>query len=343
MSNALWVKFENHALNEGLSENRIKKLKTMFNLISKYVDLAKADRPKLEKFIFKLNRNDLKRENGENYSGSTKADVKKFLRQFFKWYKGDNETYPKEVSWIKTRIPKEEIPKEKPIIDIKDLVKLSQRFSKPELQILTLLLFDSGFRIQEMQSCLKKDLTWEEFDDGESCWWIKCNKSKTYARKIPIPLFTSSINAWVNSTEFKAKGQNDPLVKFSYTKFLQNLGIYSKEIIGEKLSCHCLRHSSATYYAKEYAGNVPQLAQRFGWSFDAKELKTYVRMSGSFNKLGAKVSHQNKLTELTKKLDKQQEQIQTMAKLLFEQFGKRDNVKKEEISKDELEKIFKGA
>lgn len=66
----------------------------------------------------------------------------------------------------------------------------------------------------------------------------------------------------------------------------------------KKITPHCLRHSSATYYAKEYNGNVPMLAQRFGWSFDASELKTYVRLSGTYNIEGAKVSYRNQVSKL---------------------------------------------
>jgi integrase len=319
MSKGLWDKYEKHVRNEGLSLNRIKKLRTMFNLVNKYVDMSKAKRDIIEDFIHKLNANTYKRTNGSSYSGSTKQDVKKFLRQFFKWYKGDNEYYPKEVSWIKARIPKDERPAEKPIVEIHEAVKLSKMFKKYDNEILTLLLFDSGFRIQEMMSVKKKDLTWEPFDDDKSCWWIKCNVSKTFPRKIPIPLFTEVISSFAQSESFRAKADSDDLLDFSYKKYSENIKKFSLKLFDKPITCHCLRHSSATYYAKDYAGNVPVLAQRFGWGFDAKELKTYVRMSGAFNKAGAKVSHQNAVVKLKAELEKEREDRQKTERVLKQQ------------------------
>lgn len=315
----LWIKFESHLLNEGISSIRRKKLKTMYNVALRGLDLSTATRENIEKFISELNRNEFKKIDGTSYSGNAKKDIKKFLKQFFKWYKGDNEYYPKEVSWIKTKIAKDEEPEERPIIELTEIPKLAKLFKKYDYQILTLLLFDSGFRIQEMMSVKKKDLTWEEFDDGKKCFWIKCNKSKTFPRKIPVPLFTEDISSFFNSAEYNAKGADDLLLEIKYDGYRKMLKKYGNSLIGRPLTPHCLRHSSATYYAREYAGNVPLLAQRYGWSFDARELKVYVRKSGAYNKQGAKISYRNDVTKLKEELRKIKEQSESEQKELAKQ------------------------
>lgn len=158
---ALWERFHNHMLNEGATQNRIAKLKQMFKTCQRGLPKGyeASKREDIETFMNKLNRNEFKTTKNNNYSGSSKADIKKFLRQFYKWLKGNNEVYPKEVSWLKARISKDEMPEEKPVISPNEALKLANSFSDIRYKILVLLLFDSGFRIQEMLSVKKKDLT----------------------------------------------------------------------------------------------------------------------------------------------------------------------------------------
>lgn len=317
----LWTKYEDHLLNEQLSKVRRKKLKVMFNTVSRGLDLATAERPDVENFINKLNRNKFTRQDGTPYKGYVKQDIKKFLKQFYKWYKGDNEFYPKQVSWLKTRIAKDEKPGERPVIEKSEVPKLAKMFKKYDYQMAVYLQFDSGFRIQELMSVRKRDLSWEDFDEGKKCFWISCNMSKTFTRKIPIPLFTEDITAYLSNYTYLGKNDDDKLFDINYVYYTNKLKEYSKQLFGEKriITSHNLRHSSATYYAQEYAGNVMLLAQRYGWSYDAKELKTYVRKSGAYNKEGAKVSYKNeilKLKEENAELKERMEKIEQALELI---------------------------
>lgn len=310
----LWDRFYKHLLNEQLTRLRIRKLKSMYSIISLNLDLAAAGRPEIEQFLDDLNINKIRKYDNKPYSGNTKVDIKKFLKQFYKWLRGNNETYPAEVSWIKTRIAKDEKPKKRPVAELKDIIKIVQGFEKYDYRIMTLLLFDSGFRIQEMISCKKKDLTWAEFDEDDKCFWIKCNISKTFPRNVPVPLFTAEINAFFHSSYYQAKEDNDSLFKVHYEGYLHALAKHSKRVVGIPLTPHCLRHSSATFYAKEYAGNVPLLAQRYGWSYSAKELQVYVRESGAYNKEGAKISYRNEVSKLREENERLKVELQKYAK-----------------------------
>ena len=315
---SLWEKFDAYVINEGVSKLRRRKLLMMYRIITRHLNLEKANRESIEKFVDNLNHNKCLKLKGTPFSGNTKSDMKKFLKQFFKWYKGKGEYYPEEVAWLKTRIPKDEKPKERPIIELKDAMKLATRFKKLDNQMMTLILFDSGFRISEAMSAKKRDLTWEEFDRGNKCFWIKCNVSKTFPRKIPIPLFTENISAYFNSADYIAKRDDEPLFDISYRAYLNLLNKYGMELFGVTLTPHCLRHSSATYYAREYSGNVPLLAQRYGWSFDASELKVYVRQSGAYNKEGAKISYRNEIGSLKEDLDNFKDENSKMKEQLEE-------------------------
>jgi len=309
----LWEKFENHLLNDGVTKIRIEKLKSMFKVVERGLnkDFEKITRDDLEKLVTAMHRNRFRKVDGKEFSGSTKSDIKKFLKQFFKWYKGDNEAYPKEVSWIRSRISKDELPKEKSVISMGDAVSLANSFHKIETRILVLVLFDGGFRIQEMLSMTKKDVTWEEYDETQKCFWIQCNQSKTERRKIPIPLFTEDVKDFFNSSYFKNLKDTDLVFPISYAYFLRKLEENSKSLLKLKISPHCLRHSSATHYAREFDGNMVMLAERYGWTYSSKELRTYIRRSGAYQKAGAKKVFTNEVmrvkeenNELRKEVDR---------------------------------------
>lgn len=321
---ALWSKYEDHLVNEGLTKQTIAKQKQMFikcerGLSKKYKESKRED---IEKFVTSVNKNQFKKLDGNNFSGSTKSDIKKFLKKFYKWLKGDCETYPKEVSWISTRIRKDEKPKQKPTLTHKEVVEFANTFQKVEYRVLMLLLFDSGFRIQEMLSVKRKDLTWEDFDTGRKCFWIKCNTSKTLTRKVPIPFFTEDIQTFVNSIYGKSLRNDDLLFNMQYPNIVKQMKNVSKKVFGltkegklkKKISPHALRHSSATFYAKEYEGNVPMLAQRYGWSYSAKELQTYVRESGAYQKQGAKKIFVNEVQKLRTENTELKERIEKIEK-----------------------------
>lgn len=317
----LWTKFYNHLLNEGVTQKRIKKLKQMYNTSSRYIkDFEKADRSKIEKFITALHKDEFKKRNNTPFSGSSKSDIKKFLKQFYKWLKGNNEAYPPEVSWIKTKIAKDEKPQEKAVIDISGVQKLANSFIKQEYKIATLILFDSGFRIQELLSVKKKDLTWEDYDSGKKCFWLACNESKTICRKVPIPLFTEDIQTFLNSSYCSSKKDNDLLFSFSYDNYRNVLKTRGKTVLNIKLSPHALRHSSATYYAKALDGNSMAICQRYGWAFNSKEVALYIRRSGAYQKQSAKKIFENDIIKLKQEMEEMKrehtKQIDEIKKIL---------------------------
>lgn len=315
-SKNVFLDFENHMLNQAVSKKRLVKLRMLYRMVEKHTKKAvfKLTRKDIEIYTNKLNRNKITREDGQNYSGSTKSDIKKFLRQFFKWYAGDNEHFPKQVSWLRTKISKDELPKEKPVLSMKEIIKLSQSFRKPEFKIMTLILFDSGFRINELLNVKKKDLTFEQYDNqsDDKCFWIKCSISKTIPRKVPIPLFTEDLQNFVNTSYYQNLNNDELLFPVSYQSFLLVLRRNSKKTLGKAISPHCLRHSSATLYSKEYEGNMNLIGQRYGWSFSSKEMATYIRRSGSYEKIGAKKVHTNQLLELKRHVEKKDKEVDSL-------------------------------
>lgn len=289
----------------------------MFNVIRRGLKkpFDKITREDMEEFISSLNRNEFKTKKGQPYSGSTKSDIKKFIKQFWKWKFGDDEEYPKVVSWIKTNISKDERPIEKEVLSYKEVIKFANHFKKIDYKILVLLLFDSGFRIQEMMSVKKKDLKWDNYDGIKKCFWIKCNKSKTMVRNVPVPLFSEEIKTFVNSSYFQNLKDDDDIFTMNYVSICNNLRYAGEKVLGKKhITAHNLRHSSATYYSKEFDGNMNLIADRYGWAYNSDELKLYIRRSGAYQRAGVKKVFDNQLVKIKEENEDLKRRLDDMEK-----------------------------
>ena len=53
-------------------------------------------------FILKLEKGNVKNNKGRPYTSETQKTIKKFIKKFYKWFLGNNLTYPDLVSWIDT-------------------------------------------------------------------------------------------------------------------------------------------------------------------------------------------------------------------------------------------------
>lgn len=318
---SLWTRYESSLINDSLTQKRRDKLKAMFSMVERGlgVPYEEATREDIEAFLDRMNRGKFRKLDGKPYSGSTKADVKRFLKQFFKWLRGDGERLPPEVAWIKARIGKDERPKEPPLITQEDILKVAQHFRRPDFRLMTLLLFDSGFRISEMFSVRKDNLTWEAFDkDGRKCWWVECNESKTYPRKVDVGLFTDEISQYANTAPYRKLGAKDPLFPFSDTLYRAALRQAVNAALGGKVRVtpHALRHSSATLYAALYSGDRVRLAERYGWSYSAQELDTYVRRNSGRLVESAQISYDNEVTRLKEEVKDLKAQMTAIAEAL---------------------------
>lgn len=319
---ALWLSFKRRYIqNKGLTKLRIDKLLQMYGTCTRGLGkpLDKANREDIERFVDALHEDRFVQHDGDPYTGSSKSDIKKFLKMFYKWLRGDGEYFPEEVRWIRTNIGKDEKPKAKAVINKEEALKLALRFSKTQYRILTLLLFDSGFRISEMMSVKKRNIVFDEYDDQHNkCFWITCNESKTVLRTIPVPLFTKELSDYFNSTAYASLDDDAELFNISYECYNKMLKRYSLELFKKQISPHALRHSSATLYSRLLDGNMNEIAQRYGWTLASQELKTYIRNSGAYQKSTAKKVYSNEVLKLRDENAELKDEVHELKSLMNE-------------------------
>jgi len=311
LDDELWTRFETHCYNEGLSDNRINKLRSSYRQVRRglNVPLDEAEEKHLRDFVKRLHRDEFTRQDGEAYSGYSKRDLKKFLKQFYKWLEGERGRYPDKVVWINTKVRKDELPDEKRVLTIDEVHRLAKKMPDQRYKGLIYILFDSGFRISELLSAKKSDFELDEYDtadDGE-CWWISCRESKTYTRRIPLPLFTDRLNAFASSGYYRGLESDDDLFQMSYDAIRMMIKRRAKELLDENITPHHFRHSSATYYARQEGDHIA-LCDRYGWAYGSDVPKEYIRRSGKRQEQTAQKVANNKVQETQKRVDELEEE-----------------------------------
>lgn len=245
-------------------------------------DLAKLDRffrksldtlteADMERFILALEDDRIRKGNGQPYAVETKVAVKKIIIKFYRWLNG-GET-PPLVSWIDTsfKLPDYHALRKE---QVEAIVRLLPGMT-PELtarnRAIILFLFDSGARADELLNVRIRHL---EVKDGE--YRVRIEYSKTRPRTIALPFCREAVDAWLDLHPLReeAEAQLFPLRHNALCNVVKRAGL----VIGEKITPHSLRHSSATYWASRLTPF--QLSYRFGWSMSSKQPSRYIDRAG---------------------------------------------------------------
>ena len=97
---SLILKFQQYGILQNLSKPRIIRYLTTLRLLAGYLkkDFDKATKRDIEKLVKIIQERDS--------SVETKRLFKVMLKRFYKWLKGKDDEYPKQVKWIKCNIKK---------------------------------------------------------------------------------------------------------------------------------------------------------------------------------------------------------------------------------------------
>ena len=296
------IESQNRALEESSISRRNKEIIRRF---VKYLEINSYSNQRISKYINKLNIiaeilkvdfDKVKKENIENLilkirerkfcnrllSQETIIDYNIIIKRFYKWLLGNEETFPKEVSWLKTTVPKSKKKLPENLLNDENVEKLIKNAKTLRDKCIISVLYDSGMRIGELLTCKIKHVSF--FNDYAE---IQNPEGKTGSRRI---LLIPSVPYLLNWIQNHPLGKEDDCLFISLCNKSQfermtpkNVNRMLKELakkcnINKRISCHQFRHASATKSARFLTD--AQMKERFGWVQDSKMASVYIHMSG---------------------------------------------------------------
>ena len=231
------------------------------------------------------NRNDPKNPK-RDISNWSKQDYGRILQMFYQWLTGKEE--PKKISGIK--LPKVEIKELRPdeILTWDDVITLSKVAMNPRDIALVQVLWDSGFRIEELLTLKLKDVV---MVNGGSAIQLHIRKSKTKKRRPVLVRSAPALIKWIDKHPFgsnkeaplfvkvnrwgeKGKEQtvNNSAMNYAIArKVIRELKARSK--LDKPVNPHSFRKSSASYYSRFLS--EAEVKTRYGWEQNSRMLKVY--------------------------------------------------------------------
>ena len=249
-------------------------LKIICNFIKK--DLNKLNQKDMEKIIFALNENKIRKINKEKYSEQTKSNIKKTLISLLRWIHKNNEKYRELTDWIETRFKKKEIP----ALMEEDIKKLLNSCNTLHQKVLIAGLFDTGARIEEFLNIRIGDLIEVKGNIPYYKLTIRNEFSKTKGRTIGLfwkpttEIIKQLLEIHPDKTNLSA-----PLITSTYDGVRQVLYKLGKRTLKRTITPHLFRHSSATYYANQGL-DYYKLCKRYGWNIGSKQPFIYIDRAG---------------------------------------------------------------
>jgi site-specific recombinase XerD len=265
--------FLDHCTSIGLGPARVAKyaghLKVLAELLGK--DFDEADRQDIERVVARIQSSD--------YSPWTKMDYKVALKRFYKWLKGEDRSYPPEVSWIKTTLRERDrlLPSELPTEE--EIRRLVEACDNPRDRAFIMTLYETGGRIGEVGSMRIKDV--ELMKDYAAVRLV----GKTGSRRVPVVAAVPYLQLWIEHHPDK-NNPNAPLwTKFSdgrpmtYPALAKVLKVAARRSgLKKGITPHKLRHARATFLASKLT--EAQMNAVFGWKQGSDMPSTYVHLSG---------------------------------------------------------------
>lgn len=278
-----------------------------------FEDVAQDD---MELLIEKLENDQVLTVKTTPYSDSTKGDIKKTIKKFWRWKDGSFSTYPPLVEWIDTNVRAPEIR----ALTKEEVEKLIEFTTNPRNKALLIVLFDSGARIEELLNVrlAKEHIFWK---DSIGCYMIRLEYSKTRPRTISLPLSTKHLKHWLNVHPAKdnPRAQLFPVQYDNLRMILWRLG---KKALGKHVNPHLFRHSSATYYANRLK-NPYKLCYRYGWTMSSNMVNRYLDREGIIDEETAEVVQSEQKQSLQKENQKLREELMLLKESSIQPQGER--------------------
>jgi len=274
----LIIRFKDKCIINGMSKPRIIKYLWVLRLFAKYMnkDFDKVSKEDIENLVSHIQQQEL--------SVRTKCCYKVILKRFYKWLKGHDEEYPKEVKWIIGNIKRSEmkLPSEGDLLNEEEVKMLLETCEHPRDRAFISMLYESGCRIGEIASLQIGNVSFDEYG------MLIVVEGKTGSRKLRLIASTPYLSTWLQSHPLKDNKEaplwicfgstnHNKKVKYDTIRALLNR-LKEKTGIKKRINPHSFRHARATYLANHLTEF--QMNQYFGWVQGSDMPSVYVHLSG---------------------------------------------------------------
>lgn len=282
----LILKFADFCAAAGASKCRISILLWHMELFARYLDkdFDKATRDDMEKAVAKFNQSD--------YSESTKATVKKNVKQFYRWlYKRDKgDPLPDCVKWIESPDPPTNIKKED-LLTRAEVEKII--YATPHLMYKALIsvLYEGAMRPGELLQMRLKDIT---FNEHYVTLYVRGKMQRKQGdRKIFLVNSYDLLLKWTENHPFKHDKNHPVWIACTHQKY-KNEDVYGKVIslaylaqmvrkcarradITKRVTPYIFRHSRGTQLYLEMGETLAK--KMMGHSPDSDMAKVYCHLN----------------------------------------------------------------
>jgi len=275
------ISFSKGRLARGSTHGRAAKIVYCLRFLAKWLKkpFRKATKEDLVALIGEL-------ESNQNYSEYTRLDYKIVLKMFYKWLKGNDETYPPEIAWLKPKLKNEKHKLPEDLITEDEVLKMVNEASHPRDRAFILVLYESGCRIGELLTLSMQNVQFDQYGA------VLRVTGKTGDRRVRIISSAPALASWIDmynrrndpkaplwpprSSRRKSQNPIECLDHRSVYKLLQTLA--EKAGIKKHIHPHLFRHSRATALASKLT--EAQMKEHFGWVQGSDMAATYVHLSG---------------------------------------------------------------
>ncbi|MEM3534121.1 MAG: tyrosine-type recombinase/integrase, partial [Thermoplasmatales archaeon] len=215
------------------------------------------------------------------YSDWTRETYISMIKKFYKWYMGNNKTYPEFLDGIQRPKMRNNLKPEE-LITQDEINSLISASSNARDRALFSTLYDSGVRIGELLTMKIKDLAFDEYGAI-----LKVNGKTGYRQVRIVGNSIAYLRAWLDDHPQR----NNPeawlfcgITADTMGRQLMYPDVYSiirrtvkRAGIKRRIHPHLFRHTRATLLASKVT-EAPLEAQ-MGWVHGSKQTRTYVHLS----------------------------------------------------------------
>lgn len=269
------LKYYHSRVADGISQARILKCLCTLRLISKSLGkpFAEATKDDIVEFVGSIEQRDI--------SAWTKRDYKVVLKVFYKWLHG-SESYPPEVSWIKTSRNVPNKLQKKDLLTIEEIEKIANCATNIRDKAFIWVYFESMRRLGEILSLKIGNV---EFDDLGARLLVYGKVGQDNARVITS---TRLLASWLNIHPLRddpdapvwvtlnRKGEHKQITYSATRCMLQDCA--ERSGINKKFWPYLIRHSRITPASKVLSYAL--LCSTAGWKQGSKMPSVYIHLAG---------------------------------------------------------------